>query len=1508
MPETEKEGKKIKVRFPFINIFIKILVFAVLVAGTVIGLRPLQLTLQHQIETVKDKFISQAEEYWGRKIQYGSMGPSIFGLLDIRDVHILRDDDSILVNISRLRLSYSLINLLRGDLRNAFQSVRIDRPVLNLDFEKDADLLKHFSSLRHGTPADAASDERRTTTGSFRDLLPENFSFRIWNGEWEAAGSVGKFKLQGVEIDASVRQSRVSFQGRWDAAGSLNGEGGAAAFLAALKPETSSPAFEALMSGRISGEYSEDIGEGSATVVIPSFSGNYFRLKPLTISFFLSDTILEMRKTHDRSPAAISLVYNLDTRGLQGHFEGEKFSLSDLLVFTGSWQDYNPWLAFRLSGAAGFERESSGALSYDMNVSGVLPGNSLPAPASLELKASGNTDRVSIDTLDVRSPYGNLDFSGGMAFAAVAPYGSLSLSDLKLRQGPGVQESPGINCNFSISTRGREISLFGDNFTAGNVTLSALDISLYREEGGLSFAFSALRFRNMGSEDRRSYENVRMGSFSLEGSMDYEPRHINARVTLDSFSVGDILGLLEPLAPLPAMPSFVRSAAEDLSVTTEVFFTTDFDHILYNAPRIAAAYEGIGDILAAASLSGTDRRFELSGGHISWAKGEAEISSSVDFSDPQDISFSLGTTYKDLTYFFEGMILEHRDISVRGSYGFQVNLSAGRGGAYSGYAQGDNIPIPSGDKFASLSFLCSLFYDSPASWQAAIERFQLTGLTTPSSTFASLSFSGSANETGMNIPNIAFEDGRGAIGGDISLAWDPSYSYCRFRAEMNGADSREYYGLNGIYRDKKLDLNFSGIGMQFARISSHNAVADGNLRLSWESPQSFNTEIELSSLILYRQDDTIRASAEASLNSDTLLVRQLTINYSGLEATVPVFRIDRTASRAETEATLQGSFSGNPVEISFRGDAQFNSSESWLDMLLGLNSLNGSITVANASYDTIKSDAPFDLSFSGNRENRGFAFNLSGGPRNMIRFRYTPNAAGGGDFYAALSAPSPVRGAVTGSIDSKNIDAQGSDIYVDLGSLWRFVPPSAGIAFPGGIVNASVRVSGSLADPEFYGSARATSVQILIPEYLTAAIRPVPMTISLNGSEMTFGPVDAAVGQGGGKVSAWFRFERWIPSIFSIDIQVPQESPIPYGFDIAGVIAHGLASGRLIVGMDDKIISINGDLTANNTEISLNSNEIAAMGNGAASNGDNGPISTVTDISIRTGRRVEFFWPSAAFPVLQANADMGTGIRITSDSMARRFTLTGNVKLRSGEIFYLERNFYLREGTLFFKENETEFDPRISARAEIRDQAENGPVTVSMIIDNAPIREFTPRFESNPPLSQIEIYSLLGQNPQGGAAGGTQRNVAASVAIDSLAQFTVIRRLQQRVRDFLGLDMLSVRTQVLQNVVLQATAANQTTKDPKDNTVDRTYRVGNYFDNTTVFIGKYFGSEMFGQAMLTFKYDENKLTWGGLRLEPEIGLEMRNPLFDIHFNIIPLHPETWFVDDVSFSLIWRRSF
>jgi len=1482
LPDSEKAEKKAWLRLSSGGFYKRILVFLVLVAGTALVLRPVQLTLQDEMGKARDSFIESAGDYLRLKIKYGSLSPSIFGVLDIRDVHIFREDDSVFLSIARLRLSYSIVAIFRGVKIDAFNSIRIDRPVLSLDFGKDAELWERLSSLRGQGSSPAPQSISR--------LIPESFSCRIWNGESDFADSYGILKLRGVRLDASVRRNKVNFQGRWNADLSLSGEN------IPFPADVSSSPLEAVITGRINGEYSGDLDEGSATVEISSITSNFIRLRPVSFGFFLSGSQLEIRKIYDRSPVAFSFLYDLGNKKIEGRLEAENLALRDLLTLTGSYRKYNEVLAFKVSGSAGFTKDNSDNFQFNMNLAGNGSGNIIFQKASLDVMVSGDVKQVIIDTFDFSSSFGELEFKGGIElingeFSRLAPYGHVTFSDFRLRGDRGVSGE------IYLSTIGKDINLVGENLTSGNSKLSALDLSIHQEEDGLTFALSAF-----GEKDSKYEDYTSNSTLYIDGTADYDPRQIQANIRMDSFAMGDILNFVEPFVPFSTVPSMVRYTADDISVTTEIFFISDYAHIVYDAPRVIASYEGLQDILAAVSLSGTDKGMELSSASITWNGVSVEFNGNADFTSLDDISFSLVASTQNLTYSFEGMIRDQKNISIRGSYGIQAMIVTDEFGVRTGYARGDLIPLPSGNKFASLSFLFSIFYDSPEYWRTRIEKFEISGLTTPSSSAALVRFTGEAGEKGIRIPNLFFDDGRGALSGDVSLNWDTAYENFSFKTEIASNNRSEYYALDGEYRDKRLSLKMSGQAMQFSRFSAVNAVADGSLRLVYESLASFEAEMMLPSFAMHRQDDVIRLSAEMNVNNDELFAQRLRINYSGLEAWVPYIKIDRTAALAETEAEVWGMVSDRPLDVFMRGNAGFNSTETWVGLFRNFKFLNALLTVESAYYSDFIADKPFTFTFDCHKEEDGIAMSLSGGPKDMLRFRLNPES-GGGVFYAALSGPSPVRGAFTGFISKDSIDAQGSDLYADLNSLWRFFPSNDAIGFSGGIVTASIRVAGTLEDPEFYGTARGTSVKIVVPQYIPEPIRPVPTTFTFNGNEITFGPVDAIVGKGGGKVSGWFRFDQWIPNIFNIDIQVAQETPIPYGLDISGLHANGIASGKIVLSMEDMIFSIKGDLTAHDTELSFDSAEMAAKEGRGAFDSENNKVSTITNINVRTGRRVEFFWPSMDFPIIQANADMGTGINITSDSMAKRFTLNGEVKLRSGEIFYLERNFYIREGTLVFRENEVDFDPKITARAEIRDQADIGPVTISMIIDEAPLRSFSPRFVSTPSLSQLEIYSLLGQAPQG---EGDQRNLVASVAMDSLAQFTVINRLQRQVRDYLGLDMLSMRTQLLQNVVVQAAGAagNQLT----GNTSDRPYRLGNYFDNTTVFVGKFIGTDLFGEAMFSFRYDENKIDWGGLVLEPELGFELRNPLFDIQFKMPLLHPENLFIDDISFSLVWRRSF
>jgi hypothetical protein len=768
-----------------------------------------------------------------------------------------------------------------------------------------------------------------------------------------------------------------------------------------------------------------------------------------------------------------------------------------------------------------------------------------------------------------------------------------------------------------------------------------------------------------------------------------------------------------------------------------------------------------------------------------------------------------------------------------------------------------------------------------------LEQLEAEGIISPAGP-ASLRVSGTAGQAGANFPVLHFRDSRGPLNGNADISWAEDFSQFALKAALG--ENRENYRIEGSLSGKNLAAKISGSSMKLERFLKMNAApaVDGELVFSRDGADSIRAELSLSSLTGKIKEQEYKASAHAVLNNEELLIDGVIFRYAELEVYMPHFALSGAEGKAGARVEIDGHFGGRRLECNLSIDAGFPQLRSWQGAREALAEISGRARVETFRYGNGEPYQPFDINFSSS----GGTVSASGGPRNMLRFQSDSD----GNFYAGLSSPSPVRGTVAGNVKDNTINARCGDLYVDIASLFNIVPEGQGVYMTGGYVNASVDIKGSIADPEFYGTSRWTSMRIRVPAYLTQDIRPVPFNALIDGNEIRFGPVSTAVGKGAGTIGGWFRFDRWIPSIFNLDIAVPRESPVPFTFAQDRFTAHGDAAGNLNILMEDQQLNVSGELYGNNTELGVGVEEITRGGNASA-------INAVVDLTVITGPVVEFLYPDSRFPILRANPDMGTKIHVTADTLAQKFSVTSDVKIRGGEIFYFERSFYIRSGTLTFRENEIMFAPRLTARAEVRDRTEEGPVTISMIVDNAPLLSFTARFESNPALSQMEILGLLGQSIAGTQIDentGLPRTFVSS-PIDFFAQVLLVRHFERQVRNITRLDMFSVRTQFLQNSILMTAGLMPLP-------VDRNATVGNYFDNTTVFAVKYFGQDIFFQGMLSMRYDANKTTFGGLAIEPDLGLELQSPLFGIRWNFAPAHPENWFVNDNSISLDFRWSF
>jgi hypothetical protein len=1511
-------------------------------------LRPVSTVLRQRMELLRDELLNRGEELIGRRIEYGSLGPSFLGGIDIRSFKVLGKGSSPLFSASRLRLSWSLWDLLRKEGRG-IRGLRIDRPELYIDPRLDGDLPDLLDRLRgmeaSGVPLDV-------------------FSFRIRNGNFRVEG-IGS--LSAVDLDAEIRGGQIEAQGKWDAELHLGGQSFAAF---SSKPVDLPPALAGLLGEglnfstagrfRLAGE--TDLSQGTAFLSLPFVAEDRFRVSGLELNLGLKDRVLSLNNESPGMavPLSIALDYGLDTGEISARLNCRNYSPADTLKFLGPWRDHNRFLALRASGEAVLGYSPEGILDYRADLSGRIPPNLPLANSGFSVKLAGKGDRVDFERLDlnlVRGNQGNraggaLSFQGGVDFGSLTVNGTLGVRNLSLT-GEG-----GIDTLLAIRSQGKNISIFTDTLTIGETEFTALRMDLTREARGLGFSASALRFYGVPDETGEGEPPGDPSAIRINGTLDYAPWYLETRFTLDSFSARDFTEIIRPLAAKfelpdrlpPLIPRVWENLLQNTQVTTEIFVSTDFRQILYNASRLVISYSGSQDLIALFSVSGTDRHFTVDGGQILWNGGSVQVSGQSDFSDTENISFSLNAAYRDINYYLEGTLLDRRSLSFQGSYGLHGFIFSQGEGTYAGQIQGENIPIQFGKHIGRSSFNIDLGYRSSETWFLELSNLELADFADFRAGLGNaglLRLSGRVDQSQILIRNIYFSDALGILRGDGafspvgngefrgSLSVSEEENRERYKADISwipgrrpgDAESRGETGDSGALpspeseawfgfwplalldlfspetpenspgpqdRSPSLKAQIFGTDMRLARFSPRfpNIRVDGILDLEWESLRNFNASLSIYSLGVADGGQEISAGGRAFIDGRGFRFENLRFALGGMETLIPQLYMSMDKSRMEGAGRIQGRVSGRELGLDFSLDSQFAPMDSWLDYDAALKHLRGAIELKNISFGGELREESFEFTFS--RQGEGIVF--SGGPEDMIFF----DIKQGGAFIAAFADPFPLRGTFMGTLSLEEIDARGEGIVVNLPAFWQFFPSREIFDISSGTAMGSLQIRGPLNNPEFYGRVQGENLRMQVPQFLAADIVPVDMGLVFDGDEIRFTDVSASCGKGQGVVSGQFLLEKWRPVSFSLNITAARDRPLPFRFDLGGVLARGTASGMLKIVMSDMVVNVSGDLIAQETEISLNAAEIAASQQGDAWGTLDMPV--IADIGITAGRKVDFLWPTREFPILQAYADLGAKTRIFVNSQDRSFNFTGDVRLRSGEVFYFERSFYIRSGMLSFKEDQSNFNPRITVRAETRDRANSGPVTISMVVDNAPLQSFVPRFESSPALSQTEILSLLGQNFVG--AAGSDGSVSApflSSSADLLAQSQVMRRVQGVLRDLLHLDMFSVRTQFIQRAAFGFMGL-------QDQPVDRIGWVGNYFDNTSVFIGKYIGSEMFAQAMLSLRYDENKQTFGGYTFEPDFGIELRSPLGNIRWNLVPTHPENWYLDDCSFTISWNFSF
>jgi translocation and assembly module TamB len=1421
------------------------LVLGALVGTTVLGVSALDRALAARMVELKVQGMAALERLLGRRVTYGSISPSILRQIVVRDLAVRPFDGSArdLLTVRVLKVRYSLLGLLASrDPVGSLREIRISGAVLRLDLSTDRDLLDLASRLASADGGTAMLPRLRLVgSGVDVQIAAAGTSVTGTGLSFEAGGS-------GERLDVSLRGGVAGCMdtGLW--------------FSSNLKAR---------------GTISRRFDAADATVRFLTLDTQVASLRPQTFQASWADGRLAVTKIEDRVPVDLSLAMDIPSGDVTATMRAEGFHGDQLVRPAGDLRRYAAWLAAPVSGTASVAwRPADGSLSYAGDLAVDLV-DQVPVAPDLHVAAvfKGDRRRVTFGNLSASAPSGSLEFVGDVLLPNLWPEGILTVTNLA-----GLSTGR-IDSTVVVKRLEGSLSVDGSRVQVGEVRLDRL-------QANIAPSFSGLRF-----DVTASFEDAPEGDLvQAAGELVTTPRRsLSLSANLSNAALDQAYHLAMGGGDLGRQQAQIRDLLSLLAVDATVAVWTDFDRAVVTSPQLTMSSRADPATRLSTVFTMDQSNVYLSGFNGYWRGLTVDGDASVRIAADGSARFGAEARFKDIPYSLSGTWSAHDGLFVEGSYGLSVALVTGPGGAATVRARAERLPVPTSDRVWYPSFDAAGNIDRAGDWKLA-GRLLVPDVTGAGSA-ATLEVSFDATERQVALHRVRYADavsvleGSGAV--DFRAPFDPftlgalAGLDAEYRLDLKAAAAAETYTLRGNAAGGVVNARIGFMSSPLRRFGSFAVRGDVSGTARVEGPYgSPEVSATLSLVNGMLATDPIAVTSGVRIDGRRLEVENLTVTYLDHRMSGWSGHVDLEGGSLEIAGRYQGVYFRDRVELNAALQASVGSGPS-ADAKAGLLGVPidgrldlSAIRVAGSPF------APWSVRL---RTADGSLY-LDGGPGDSLHASLDDRL----EWVLLAQAPLPVTGRAEGRFAGARIEAEAEVASFDLRVINSMLKSDV-VTFTAGSASGRISAAGPFNDPDFSGALQLVGGRLRF-RYSPDEVGPITTAFTFSGHELSAGPITAAVGGAWATASLAFTLDHWEPISFAMDASTARETAIRAAAKFGRVVMDGRAAGRVRVASSERRTDVTGSLTMHEARITL----------GEWVEEPFVPEEPPTFVSMETftGKRVEFFWPSESYPVVRAIASAGQKINVTYRGDTGAFTVTGGAEVHGGEIYFLDRSFVLKEGSIALKEDQRSFDPRIVARAETRewDSSRGQEVTIWLDVDDN-VNEFSPRFSSDASLAEPEIFALLGAQFTTQIEGQGLLSSAVMLSSDVLGRFGLIRPFEQRVRELLGLDMFSLRTQVIQNLVAEKVLGLES---------------ANPLDNTRLVLGKYLGDDLFLEMLVRLQAPRGAsgllLPGHGLTSEFELSLEWDTPFFLLEWSFQPSNPDMLFLTDNSLALKWRYTY
>ena len=1448
-----------------------LLFFLVLVASSAV-LVPMYTKLTGMLYSQTESAARSLERKFGISVSYKSLSPSIITGIRIKNI-VLYDhsDGSSIVEIHKAVLRYSFIDVLRGKGLRSIRDLTVDGFVIELDRNGDNLLFSRFAEYRKTAKSSDPSKKKQPLDLDAIENAVSSIPFKIFVKNVHI-----RYRQDDMYFDGYFRRITLDLMHR-NGNMSVKTIGG-------MKMRRHDVNLSCSFSA--DGVIPDEVDGSSLTFRLADLNYRDYSVKHMNLLVNYNDGIFDIRTFQNPYPLFVAASYDIQNKDLLLELETQALCPSDIIISRKTDPLMEKIRGFSLTTSSHVDLNIiKRSFSYSSSGKVFVPEQFFHGGAEVSYNAEGDKNHIDVNHFTAFGENIDVSYSGSCNFKDLVVSGMLSANLLRLENG----RTFSTEIYFDPGQAG--FMAFAPQFILGEKAFTAVQISVIPSVDFIHFNFELSDYAHESAETP--------GMIKGTGSYSKKEKEIDANLTSEQMYLDSIVQAVSYVSDGEPVPEFEYLKPFLLNGDLFFSFKQNEKSVTCYVPYIFVVNtEKDGQVLYL-SMDGSNELMNISRlDYISEGK-LVHSQGYMTFSDAGDIAFSLDVNSGAIPYSFSGNYIAGT-FSMAGDYGFALSVQNTGKRAVKGLLTMENLPVSAADSIFTLASDCSFEYAPDAGINMRINRLECSEAGEKYYFKPKLLLSGLVSRYGFFVDNIVYSDSFSTLEGTSDLLWNMNngrFSSANLNFNMKNPVSSEAVQISlDVSNPEDFPLSLKNILDQFyfnAQIRfvsfglnrftaehSENNTLTANLIASGSAKNPYiGLEIEPLSLML--AGDFVKLTASAYIEEKILTVEKTELTYGDISVKDVAVNFDL------------GTFTGNAAAV--------------LDAVLMKKNLHAPLTlkVSNSMMtegSLLPSEYTAELkcpSVSGTLLTKSFPLSLTLVHGDGITTLFTGEEQG---IYGtitddlmvdfSIAEGKPVQFNLTGNAAGNQLDLNVSNFRLDVAKMLGFIDVPK-LKVYNGILRAAVAVKGLKSDPDFSGSISLENADFTLPGIVSQHITFPKALMVLYHNNLDMPEIKATVKKDiplYAKMSV--AFDRWRFNYLDAHLRTPPRAYLPGNFEIRLARFTGDAAIDLDLHFEDSFLDVTGDIALKNMSVNVKTKELTLAP-------PKRKVFVRSDINVNFGQHVTMLLD----PLLRAVLVPDSGFHFKYDMSDRSLSIDGDLALRSGDVSYLSRSFYIKNGLLRFNKNDPEFNPLISVQAETRERDDDGKeVRIILSANNQYMNNFNPKFSSIPAKSEAQIMSMLGQIAVGDSNGVASLLFATG---DYAIQSTIGRSIENKLRDFLNFDILSVRTNVIQN------ALNYNLNRNND---ESSSAIGNFFDNSTVYFGKYLWRSLYVDTLMHWSYDKSRIddqyTIDGLVFRPEIGLELESPFVNIRWNMAPnlsgLRTDN-FVYSTSVTLSWKFS-